>query len=418
MLKTGNLKIESMSVIFIAGILLLCCGICNADGCFIPLVIGQSSKLVTSPKQEAFISTDGKIVGVVLRTHFNKGPRELAWVVPVPAKPEGIEEAEDGIFNDLDLATAPRFYQSSGKGFSGLSCGCAASPGYMGINKFAVNIESTGTAGIFKYTVLSATDADALTTWLTENKYTIPIGSERVFKMYVKKGWYWLVMKVRPEISDDKTLAPHPVKYWYRDNKVVYPMAISQLSAALTNEIVLYIAGPRRYACANWANMDIADLIGGEQATDLKVDHGSSSGTNYEKLFRAAADEYKAQLFVTEYAATKELWGGIMLSEEQNPFPTMDKPIYLTRLRGLLTPESMDRDVLLIPVTGPRWDSFSGHYYISGVTGRETSVALAALPLAPLGLLCLAGPLARRSRRWRAVAFLCVTSACMIFAML
>ncbi|HHH76306.1 MAG TPA: DUF2330 domain-containing protein [Phycisphaerae bacterium] len=410
-------KCAIIAFVFISGV--VPCKTTIADGFFatpMPVGLGTSSELVTSPKQEAFISTDGKIVGVVLRTHFNKGPKELAWVVPVPGKPEGIEAAEDSIFSNLDQATAPRFYQTSGKGYSGLSCGCAASPQYMGIDKSTVNVESTGTAGIFKYTVLSASDADDLTKWLIENKYAIPIGSERVFKLYVKKGWYWLAMKVRPEVSDEKTLAPHPVKYWYRDDKVIYPMAISQLSAALTNEIVLYIAGPQRYACANWANMDIADLVGGEDGPDLKVDYGSSSGTNYEKLFRTAAEQHKAQLFVTEHASAGTL--GWVFDKEQNQFPNMTKPVYLTRMRGLLTPESMDRDVLLIPVTGPRWDSFEGDFKISGVSGLEPSVALAAIPLAPLGLLFLAGPLARRSKRWRAVSFLCVTSACIIFAML
>src|ERR1035437_5460719 len=79
-----------------------------ADGCMMARVVeGRSTQLVASPKQEALMATDGANVQVILRTHFRSGPKELAWIVPVPAKPDKVEAADDALFTTLQERTAP-----------------------------------------------------------------------------------------------------------------------------------------------------------------------------------------------------------------------------------------------------------------------------------------------------------------------
>ena len=101
-----------------------------ADGVMMPVIteVGQSPPMVASPRQEAVLASDGKTVQVFLRTHFRAGPKDLAWIVPVPAKPMRVEKCDDQIFSALERLTAPKFYvvMPSGKGHS-FACGCSRS---------------------------------------------------------------------------------------------------------------------------------------------------------------------------------------------------------------------------------------------------------------------------------------------------
>ncbi len=334
----------------------------SADGCMMPRMprkVGESTNMVASPKQEAILATDGKMVQVVLRTHFRAGPEELAWIVPVPSKPIKIEKCSDEIFSVLESETAPKFYRKPDKGGGGFGCGCANYSSMMPANmakRSSIVVEQTGTAGIFKYVVLSATKADELTKWLNDNEYFVPIGAERIFDKYVKGGWYFLAMRIRPEAVDALTLAPHPISYTYRDDKLVYPLIISQLSADLRNEIVLYVVGNCRYGCANWANATI-----GEDEIELK--QGSPSGTNYEELVTALTEKNQGRLFVTELAGrADDFTGRIGNVLDRRLTESMGVGRTITRLRAIMTPKAMDRDVMLIPLAG--LEKVSNVYYL------------------------------------------------------
>ncbi len=344
-----------------------------ADGCMMPREVGKSTKMVASPKQEALLATDGKTVQVVLRTHFRAGPEELAWIVPVPSKPLKIEKCSDEIFSVLEQETAPKFYRMAGKSGGGFSCGCAA-PAVrdVTVSRPAVVVEQTGTAGIFKYVVLSATKADELTKWLNDNKYFVPIGAERIFDQYVKGGWYFLAMRIRPEASNRPTLAPHPISYTYRDDKLVYPLVISQLSADLRNEIVLYVVGNCRYACANWANATI-------DPEKIELKPGTPSGTNYDELVMTLAEKHDGRMFVTELAKGLSSLDesifkiGDVLDKQSAGLTASRKTI--TRLRAIMTPRAMDRDVMLIPLGG--WEKVDNVYHLTANDPPDVPVAAA-----------------------------------------
>ncbi|MBS3734876.1 MAG: DUF2330 domain-containing protein [Phycisphaerae bacterium] len=352
------------------------------DGAFFRPV-GQAAELVggagdgvASPKQEALLATDGQEVTVVLRTYFRRGPDELAWVVPVPAKPDSVDKADDAIFEQLNRETTPRFFLPSNKG-GGLGCGCgAANWAGNGIQADpAVTVEEAGTAGIFEYVVLSAKEPKALHQWLNDHRYAVGVGADRVFARYVADGWYWLAMRIRPEEADKPTLAPHPITYTYTDDELVYPLVISQLSADLENEIVLYVVAPQRVACANWANHTV-------DADRVRVVPDSPSGTNYEKLITTATTEHGGHVFVTEYAQPVARAYG--LTDELAGLGTAGRQHdrYLTRLRAVMTPKAMDRDVTLVPVSG--WGDVSNSFMLPD--NGATTAAAVLVPLAPLGL--------------------------------
>ena len=384
-----------------------------ADGCF--TVSTSSGSIVASPRQEAVLVTDGKKVQVVLRTHFRAGPKELAWIVPVPGKPDGIGQADAEIFKTLESQTAPRFHMRTSKRGLGFGCGWA---GVKNDLSQGVVVESTGTAGIFKYHVLSASDAGGLAKWLAENKYKTPVGAERVFARYVKAGWYWLVMRVRPEVSDSPTLAPHPITYTYAGERLVYPMVISQLSADAENEILLYVLASTRYVCANWTNLTI-------DHDDIRTDAEASSGTNYEQLLRTATVRSGGQLFVTEYAHRGDYTPRPNDPYEDKTFRSVLKGksgagvsgwSYITRLRAIMTPTAMDRDVALVGVSG--WAEVDNDVQLSGGAGLRRSSGGAVVACAAILMLVVSAGIITRGGAAGVIGKLLVLCACVTFAVL
>jgi len=366
-----------------------------ADGGFFIKEVGRSEAIAASPRQEALLITDGWTVQVALRAHFRAGPSELAWVVPVPAKPQAVTKGADELFKSLDELTAPRFYRV---GSSGLHCGCG-SAGSIQAGQPLVAVESSGTAGIFDYTVLSARDPAALGDWLTRNGYRVGGSAPALFDRYVQAGWHWLAMRVRPEAAArGATLAPHPIVYSYPagpDGELVFPLAISQVSADQSNEVVLYVLASRRYACVNWSNWTFDPGEVGRRS-------GTTSGTNYAELFAARTRQADGRLFVTEFADDLSNWSlreGAVLGKDHGLDMELigrlgDRPT-LTRLRAIMGPEVMDRDAALAPASG--FERVHNRMNVSSVSDWP---ALAA-PLAAVGLLWTGARLTRRKSSWR-----------------
>lgn len=361
--------------------------------------VGKAKSVAASPKQEAVLIRDGQVIEVTLRTHYRSGPGELAWVVPVPAKPDSVEKADDKVFRVLESQTTPRFTLLQPKSGCGIGCSAGDSSEITG----QVVVAATGRAGIFDYTVLAATGVESLIGWLRDRQFAVPNGAEAVFQRYVDMEWYWLAIRVRSEQSDKPTLALHPIRYTYRDSSLVYPLVISSISADEENEIVLYVLATARHQCENWTNVTIP-------SADLQLDDETPSGTNYEKLVRETTQRNGGQVFVTEFANNTDTVGFRPLLEAitgEDPMSYVDhfspepQMVYLTRLRAIVAAEAMDRDVVLVPDQGGDvWNSYNLH---SDAAGRNTAgAAVTVLILAGPWLgLCLLRRSQRRSRRER-----------------
>jgi hypothetical protein len=301
--------------------------------------LGESGPMVSSPRQEAVLMTDGQRVRVILRTHFARGPREVAWVLPVPARPTDIRAEQEGLFEELERETAPRFTMRHARK-SGFACSSAAEHGGMALDA-PMKVLETGSAGMYDYAVLSARDGAALRGWLNANGYLMPPGAGQVLDAYTRDNWHWLAMKLRPGDDARPTLAPRPITYTYKDTRLVFPMVISRISAAPRNEIVLYILARQKHEATNWSNATV-------RPETIEHDHRSPSGTTYEKLFDDLARRER-HVFVTEYANRPHAMPPKLAAATRAFDPVMAQPGYLTRLRTIIRPDDMDRDILLGP---------------------------------------------------------------------
>jgi len=316
-------------------------------------VVMRSGPLVRSPRQEAVLIFDGATVEVILRTHFRAGPDDVAWLIPVPAKPTQVRTREGGLFDQLERDTAPRFFriersrQAWGKGGAGGFgdlFGGAGPPQGDGVTVVPpVVVEAAGTAGIFEWVALDARDAGKLVDWLTDNQYAVPHGARPLMERYVQEGWKWLAAKIRPQANDKQQLAPEPLAYTYADQRLVYPLAISRLSADEENEIILYVLADRRYFPGNWGHTTL------RRKTIRQV-------ADYAPLLRRMAWRRGGYLFITELAFDLTVLDPSILRRIRGvwdlPDPTPTP--YLTRLRALIKPEAMDRDVVMKPTYSNR----------------------------------------------------------------
>jgi hypothetical protein len=247
----------------------------------------------------------------------------------------------------LEQWTAPKFFALT----PGSSFGCRRESG-SSREIGRVVVEETGRAGVYDYTVLAATGAEALAKWLNEHSYRVREGSEAVFKGYVDRGWCWLAVRLNVQRFDNGngTIAPRPIRYTYRDKECVYPLIISQLSASDVTEVLVYVLSKHPYRCENWADRTIPQ----EQVI---LNHRSTSGTNYEELFESLTERRDAHVFVCESLwrlnrlpdQERRYFAGL-LGEESNRSPDdVSNQFYLTRLRSIVRREAMDRDVVIVP---------------------------------------------------------------------
>jgi len=357
------------------------CSAAIADGIMVERTpLRRAAKMVASPRQEALLIRDGDKIQVTLRTSFREGPKELAWIVPVPKKPEGIGKADDKLFTKLEELTAPRFEKWVVERGSSIGCSAGVKSSSQPLGR--VVIAESGKAGIYDYTVLMATGTTALTQWLTEHGYNTPAGLEPILKRYVDQGWHWLAIRLDAQRASGAILAPHPIRYSYRDTRCVYPLVISKLCADESNEVLLYILSNGYYGCENWANSTI-------DSKELAIESGTPSGTNYEKLFQKLTHQEGNHLFVPEFAhdldnvrdrpLLQELTGEDPLSfghDEMGAF-------YLTRLRAVIPREAMDRDVILVRKELGKYDWIDSNYQLASsrmsMSGTDAAIVIGLL---------------------------------------
>src|SRR5262249_45751935 len=94
-----------------------------------------------------------------------------------------------------------------------------------------VKVLEAGIGGSLDYKVITAERADDLFAWLKENKYHYS-GDEATLDFYVKKGWFFTVMKIdtmqmkrRPDGSYDGEVTP--TRFQFTSEKLVYPLKIT-----------------------------------------------------------------------------------------------------------------------------------------------------------------------------------------------
>jgi hypothetical protein len=105
-----------------------------------------------------------------------------------------------------------------------------------------------GVVGTLEYKIILAGRADDLYEWLKEHRYNYS-GDEATLDFYVKKGWFFTVMKIDPMQMKKKPDGSYtgdvtPTRFTFASDKLIYPLKITQISVKEKTEALFYVQAP------------------------------------------------------------------------------------------------------------------------------------------------------------------------------
>jgi hypothetical protein len=142
----------------------------------------------------------------------------------------------------------PQLDVLSGNGSVRLFAATEARAGKAAPRPTTVKVLEAGVVGSLDYKIITAERADDLFAWLKENKYTYS-GDEATLDFYVKKGWFFTVMKIdamQMKRNPDGSFLGEvtPTRFQFASEKLVYPLKITQISVKDKTEALFYVQAP------------------------------------------------------------------------------------------------------------------------------------------------------------------------------
>jgi hypothetical protein len=323
-------------------------------------------------------------VTAYIEIQYEGEPTDFAWLLPVagPVDPEtGIDTAPPGLFDDLELVTAPVFRQIDTMGgvaaCSGPTC-CGPAPtgqDWATSNGSASGVSVVGEAVVGPYAVeiLVASEGDNLVNWLQGNGYAFPDAAAEPLQVYIDQGLQFVAVKLLP------TERQGPI-----DTLVVscaagtptIPLLLTAISSAPSLEITAYVLGSERYVPENYEDLDF----------DYRLVQVFDGESDYEDLLDEAVEEAGGQAWNTEFAGPVAAVMGAM------PLPTqrvLSGGTYLSRMHTFVTPEDMTLDPSFVPdPSAPDVDNQHtvGGYRPGADTGETSSASMLFWGFLALGL--------------------------------
>lgn len=358
----------------------------SADGI---IVNERTVKPLEIPQQiGVVIHRDGKETLTVWNT-VRAESQQMAWVLPLPAVPETIQETDPAAIRMLQLVGAPRLRLVSAEGFSvlvaallvlfrALACLWWKRPVnplmseweifigiLMGAIFFSALFSGYGTimtaggdsdvagvrvlvaqeAGSYQTTVISGNSASEVNEWLTSNGFAAFGGIQMAgVEEYIAKKWVFLCAKL-------KTAAPgltgiHPLTVRFATPEAVYPMRLTQ--GAGTVPVDLYVIG------GSW----MADATGRlKQITTSDIhrrfgrEFPRSLGEAVEVLKEARLRPSEPAPVPADFLDYKYEETGLLIPPGRDALldALMEEGHYITHLGGTFTPEHDWSDVTLTP---------------------------------------------------------------------
>jgi hypothetical protein len=277
-----------------------------ACGCF------ASTTTTVDPVIQAgeriLFAVDGNQVTAHVQIQFKGDAADFGWLLPLPAVPQ-VKAGTDEVFEALDLATRPTFAlttstnpqcrpRGGGGGFF-FGCGAPAALSRTLEGGEAQDAGSAGgsalvlrdTAGPYEYAVLKADSRAEMLTWLSNNRFVVPVTSDAALMPYIRPGGYFLALKLR---SGQTTGDLRPVVLTYTSDYPMIPLILTSVTAVPNMGVLAYVLGSARAIPRNYHHVEL---------NLLKLDWNGAS--NYQQLVTDAVGEAPDKhAFVTEYAAS------------------------------------------------------------------------------------------------------------------
>lgn len=237
-----------------------------AYACGCGALIPDTARRVGVSREVSVVRWDGTQEQIVMRLTVDGDSDRAAWVMPVPRRAT-VKLGDPVLFDELDAATAPvhhtryHFWPQDGdwplvSGGGGPETG-APPPGAGVGAEPPVGVVGRQKLGPFDVARLTATDPDALGSWLNTNGFALPPRLTTALQPYVRNRWEYVAVRLAPETSGSALRgALDPLHLTFSADKPVYPMRLSRLAQS-PQSLGLYVLAPHR--------MEPASAIGGER---------------------------------------------------------------------------------------------------------------------------------------------------------
>jgi len=257
---------------------------------------------------------DGTRTVVSMSMNYKGPAADFAMVVPVPVvlEKENVKTLPRDLFTKLDRLTAPRLVEywekdpcsATADGKPGTSGGGVGIVPPTGIGKGfggggAVKVEAQFAVGEYEIVILSASESDALETWLRDNKYNIPEGASETLAPYVKEQMKFFVAKVdATKVSKDAdgSVMLSPLRFQFESKDFRLPLRVGLINNKDKQDLLIFVLASGRYEAANYANVPIPTNL------DLTAESAPKFPEIYATLFDAAVKKAGGKAIVTEYA--------------------------------------------------------------------------------------------------------------------
>lgn len=274
---------------------------------------GVGAELYNSYSQLAVVRKDNDTTLTIVN-NVEGNFDNFALVLPVPEviPEENINVLEPSIFDRLDAYSQPRLVTYTCEDFevqedTGWLFDSAEEPSTNEGGGDGVNVEALYIVGEFEIVILSATESDALFTWLNDNNYQVPGQSQTLLQEYIDGGSYFLAAKVAADagIADGDTLSPLQFKYTDVDSNVnsfQIPIRIGTLNAKEAQDLIIYAVNDYnlgRVGISNYSEFSIEDECMWESENDQSFEG------YYVQQFDMGYDAQNDGAWTVEYA-----WGG------------------------------------------------------------------------------------------------------------
>ncbi|AEN09734.1 MULTISPECIES: DUF2330 domain-containing protein [unclassified Streptomyces] len=248
-----------LSLLLILAALQLGSLVAPAYACGCGAMVPSERSRIAVGQETSVVHWDGRTEQIVMRLTVRGDAREAAWIMPVPHR-ASVELGDAALFDELAEITAPvretrhHFWPRDGDWpFAERDGAGAPAPGAAA----PVGVVDRRRLGPFDVARLTATDPEALRTWLEGNGFALPGPLEAALRTYVDQGWEYVAVRLAPEEAGAVlTGALDPLRLRFASDRPVYPMRLSRL-ARTAQSLGLYVIAEHR--------MEPSGAIGGRE---------------------------------------------------------------------------------------------------------------------------------------------------------
>jgi hypothetical protein len=357
-------------ILFIASLAILKSGDVLADGgMFLPITYMKGEERVSSDTQKALIAWHKGMETLHVQSSYRGPATDFAWVIPVPTRPE-VSRSDWSLFEVAEQATRPHVTVRIGHRRTGL----ATSAGMEEKETLSTGVRELESLDIreLHIDIVEANDAGGFVRWLSDHEYSVGEDSEPVLRQYIDERFYFVVAKIskssiwakRKGVTETVSGGLTPLAITFSAEKPFYPLAISAISSAPTNELLLLTVArtrliPVEYGCTDPKTSDIEYAI---RQKMIRQGHRTFFTRGDFTLAIEAAQARLGKPTLVVECVVKKAWEGKNYTKLVEPqIFSIGRNVRVTRFHGILKLEEM-KDITFVPAEKNKL--FDGRFYI------------------------------------------------------